>query len=126
MKSQPVFTISRHGDVLVAALNRDVGNFAEAQIVGEMNRLVERLKAAPVAGVVVDFEHAAYFGSTMLEALRLLWTHLRTAGSRLVLCCVSDVGHEILEVAHFDSVWPVSPTREEAIQVASGKADAAP
>lgn len=120
MMPHVIFTISQEGDVLVAALNRDVGNFAEAEIIRDTNRLIERVRSAPVAGVVVDFEQAEYFGSTMLEALRLLWTHLRAAGARLVLCRVSEVGREILQVAHFDTVWPICGTREEAVRVARG------
>jgi anti-anti-sigma regulatory factor len=116
-----IFTVSRQGRVLIAALNRDVGNFAEAEIIRETKRLIDQARSAPVPGVVVDFEHAEYFGSTMLEALRLLWTHLRQTNTRLVLCRVSEVGREILEVAHFDTVWPICATREEAVEVASGE-----
>lgn len=123
MKPQPVFTVTRPDDVLVAALNRDVGNFAEAEILRETNRLIEQFQSSPASGVIVDFEHAEYFGSTMLEALRLLWTHLRKSDARLVLCCVSEVGREILQVAHFDTVWPMCATRDEAVRVASGQAD---
>jgi anti-anti-sigma factor len=123
MKPQSVFTVTRQQDVIVAALNRDVGNFAEAEILRDTNRLIEKLQAVPAAGVVVDFEHAEYFGSTMLEALRLLWTSLRKANASLVLCCMSEVGREILEVAHFDTVWDVYPTRDEAVRAASGQAD---
>jgi anti-anti-sigma factor len=122
MLPQVIFTITQEGDVLVAALNRDVGNFAEAEIIRETNRLIAQVRSSPVAGVVVDFEQAEYFGSTMLEALRLLWTQLRAAGSRLVLCCVSEVGREILQVAHFDTVWPICATRAEAVHEAAAKA----
>jgi anti-anti-sigma regulatory factor len=125
MKPTSVFTVSQHGDVLVAALNRDAGNFAEAEVVRETSRLLERLKTTPVAGVVVDFANADYFGSTMLESLRLLWTRLRGTGARLVLCSLSEVGLEILKVAHFDTVWPICATRDEAIEVARERPDEA-
>lgn len=118
--SPPIYTLTQQGDVLIAALNRDVGNFAEAEILRETKGLIERQKALPVAGVVVDFEHAEYFGSTMLEALRLLWTSLRAANRRLVLCRVSEVGREILQVAHFDTVWPICDSLEAALREVSG------
>ena len=118
--SPPIYTVTQQGDVLIATLNRDVGNFAEAEILRETKGLIERHKASAVTGVVVDFEHAEYFGSTMLEALRLLWTSLRTANRRLVLSRVSDIGREILQVAHFDTVWPICDTLEAALREISG------
>ncbi|MEX0700911.1 MAG: STAS domain-containing protein [Planctomycetales bacterium] len=115
MNADRFFRIEQEGDVLLVGLQRPVGSLADAQIHDEVEILLQKVDAAQPAAVVVDFRHVSYFGSMMLEALRVLWNRLEAHGAKLVLCNVSDVGREILELAKFDTLWPIYPSRAAAL-----------
>jgi anti-sigma B factor antagonist len=57
------------------------------------------------------------------------WKHARERGAGMALCNVSPVGHEILRKSKLNSLWPVFPSREqavEALRAASGEKPAVP
>jgi anti-anti-sigma factor len=73
------------------------------------------MQASAIKRVVVDLGEVSYFGSIMLEALLQLWNGLQDVEGKLALCCVSDVGREILCLAKFDTLWPICSSRSEAL-----------
>ena len=103
------------GDALVVAVHDGVGSFADAEILGEMQGVVAQLREDGARAVVVDFDGVDYFGSSMLEALRLLWNELEPRDGKLALCNLSDVGREIVGISHFDQLWPIYRSRDEAL-----------
>lgn len=109
------FEAEQEGNVLLLCPQHSISSLADADLVGEMNRLCAQLGQSDVTSVVIDFSHVAYFGSLMLEALRMLWNSVHHAGGKMALCNVSPVGREILEIARFDQLWPVCESREAAI-----------
>ncbi len=97
-------------------VRESISSLADTQVLEEMDDVVKRLQSEQTADVIVDLERASYFGSTMLEALRMLWNDVRTRGGRLVLCNISSVGREILEISHFNRIWHLAANRSEALK----------
>ncbi|MBW3540745.1 MAG: ATP-binding protein, partial [Planctomycetes bacterium] len=118
MTAQKLFTVERDGAVLVVVPQHSLGSFVEAELLDHMGQVVDQIERGGIHAVVVDFQHADYFGSSMLEALRQIWNQLRRIDGRLVLCRVSEVGREIIGISHFDTVWTICDTREEALAAA--------
>ena len=117
MNPSRVFRVSTVDGILVVELVGAVSSLAEESITRELDRVREQLRTAGLQSVVIDLGNVAYFGSSMLEAIRLLWTELVPSQRRLVLCNASDVGREILQIAKFDHLWPLVATRDEAFQL---------
>jgi anti-anti-sigma regulatory factor len=65
--------------------------------------------------VLIDLCQTPYFGSALLEALRLIWNRVHAQQGRMVLCNASPVGREILELAKFDHLWPIVDDRDSAL-----------
>jgi hypothetical protein len=49
-----------------------------------------------------------------------LWKRVRGGGGKMAVCNVSETGREILQVTKFDTLWPIGPSRQEALKAVSG------
>lgn len=105
----------REGTALVVSPQSCASTLAEDDFQADFGDVMAQIKQPQVTAVVVDFSDIEYFGSMMLEALRRLAAEVGAAGGPMVLCCVSEVGLEILQVTHFDTLWPIYPTCEAAL-----------
>ena len=94
---------------------RNIGSLAEHDVQREFAALRERITAGAAQHVVMDFSQLSYFGSSMLEGLRSLWTVLRQRDGQLAVCSLSPVGTEILLLAQFDRLFRVRGTVDEAL-----------
>ena len=117
MKSSKVFRVSTVDGVLVIELIDIVSSLADDSITNEFEVVRARLHDDGFEAVVIDLGNVAYFGSSMLEAIRTLWNALAPSHRRLVLCNASEVGREILRVTKFDQTWPLVATRADALQL---------
>ncbi|MCA9116807.1 MAG: STAS domain-containing protein [Planctomycetaceae bacterium] len=115
MLMKKIFSGEFSDDILMITINQNAGSLAEAEIVDSMKQVTDQAARPGLRGAVVDFAHVDYFGSLMLESLRHLWNQLHAQNSRMVLCHVSAIGREILEISHFDRLWPIVSSREEAV-----------
>lgn len=118
-----LYSLDMVGDVAVLTLRGNIGS-----LIGDrgLQPLLKAVLQPGIKGVVVDFEQLGYFGSSVLEALRHIWSELSPRDGRMSLCCVSEIGREILHVARFDTLWPVCATREEALASVRAPAAIAP
>lgn len=103
------------GSVLVVEVVRPVGSLAEEAVMQELDGIVAALAQRTTCKVLIDFKQTAYFGSSLLEGLRLIWTKVEEREGRMVLCNLSPVGKEIVQLAKFDTLWPICETRAEAL-----------
>ena len=120
MKAE-LFQAEQDADILLIRPQHSISSLADADLMGEMDQLCTQLGQSNVKHVVIDFAAVEYFGSVMLEALRLLWNTVHAAQGQLALCNVSPVGREILEIAHFDKLWPVCDSRDAAVRTVRGE-----
>lgn len=103
------------GDIMVLELCSSVSSLADHAILNELDQIREQRRAIGCSKLVVDLAEAPFFGSSLLELIRVLWNDISPQGGRIVICNPSPVGREVLEVAKFDQIWPVLETRDEAI-----------
>jgi anti-anti-sigma factor len=88
---------------------------SEAELYSEWAALERKLHAEGVQHVTIDLGEIPYFGSTVLEWMVLIWKRIRARGGRLVICNCSEMGHDILKAARFDSLWQICDNRAGAI-----------
>lgn len=117
MKPRQLFKTFTVGPVLIVELLGVVSSLADSSVLHELEDVRSDLKKGGHKALVVDLAQAAYFGSSLLEAIRILWNDLSARGGRIAICNASEVGLEVLHVAKFDQIWPVVPSRDEAIKL---------
>jgi anti-anti-sigma regulatory factor len=119
MKTRQLFKTFAVGPVLVVELLGVVSSLADSSVLRELEDVRADLRQGGQTALVVDLGQAAYFGSSLLEAIRILWNDLSARGGRIALCNASEVGREVLQIAKFDHVWPLVDSRDEAIRLVS-------
>ena len=103
------------GDIMVLELCSGISSLADHKILNELDEIREQRRAIGCSKLIIDLAEAPFFGSSLLELIRVLWNDISQEGGRIVICNPSPVGREVLEVAKFDQIWPVLETREEAL-----------
>ncbi len=117
MKEPKLFKTSTVGPVLIVELLGVVSSLADNAVLQELEEVRTELREGKRTALVIDLAAAAYFGSSMLEAIRILWNDLSAVNGHIALCNASEVGREVLEIAKFDKIWPLVNSRSEAIQL---------
>ena len=110
-----LFEAEQEGRVLVLRPRGNVSSLADLDLFGEVDELCTQLRQSEIDRVVIDFERVEYFGSLLLESLRVLWNGIHPHGGKMALYNVSDLGREILAIAHFDTLWPVCASKDDAV-----------
>jgi anti-sigma B factor antagonist len=114
------FATERAGNTLIALPSHGVGSLAGPEFTVDRANLVEEIRDPGVRSVVIDFSNVDYFGSLLLDTLCMAWKHARDCGAGMALCNVSPLGEEILRKAKLHLLWPVFPSREQAVEALSG------
>jgi anti-anti-sigma regulatory factor len=102
------------GDIMVVELQATSGSLPDHSMLNEFEVIRRARRDIGCTKLVFDLAHAQFFGSTLLELIRVLWNDISAAGGKLVLCNPSAFGREVLEIAKFDQVWPLVESREQA------------
>lgn len=119
-----LFHLERGPSAWIVELQAPVGSLQNQIALADWKKLLLQIASGSVPRIIVDFHQVAYFGSALLEMLLALHSELQSHGGTLVLCNLSPVGHEILEVARFNTLWTIYPSRTAALEAAAGPADA--
>ena len=109
------FNVEQTDDVLIISPIGSIGALDAEAIRDEWGEVLSRLGDSAVERVVIDLESLEYFGSIVLELIVVLWKRLSARSGKLAICNVSVVGLEILHAAKFDTIWPIVPSRSEAV-----------
>ena len=102
-------------DVMLLQLRPGVSSLADQNVLNELDGIRKLRREIGCQKLIVDLTEAPFFGSSLLELIRVLWNDVSSCGGRLVLCNPSQVGREVLAVAKFDRVWPITETRDKAL-----------
>ena len=116
MVATRLFHVETENDTLIVTVRGNVGSLADAQITSEFDALLETVQESGARRIVVDLDDQPYIGSIILESLRRLWNLLQAENGKMALCGVSELGAEILQIARFDTLWPICNSRSEAVQ----------
>ena len=107
--------LEQSGESLIVSPLFTFGRFTEGELVGEWNRILQKIDGDEVKHVVVDLGHIPYFGSTLLDWMVQMWRRVQSKGGTLAVCGPSQVGREILTIARFDKLWGIFNTRNDAL-----------
>ena len=107
MITSPLFRVECGPTACILELQTAAGSFRSHEASAELQEVLRQLAGAENPHVVVDFHQVPYFGSSLLETLLSLWSEIHSRGGTLALCNVSPVAREIIEVARFDTLWPI-------------------
>ena len=107
------------GDVLILELGESVGNMSDYSLLNEFEEVRSVRRETGTTKIIFDLAHAQFFGSSLLELVRVLWNDIHPLGGRLVICNPSTFGREVLEIAKFDQLWPLVETRQHALDLLS-------
>ena len=121
VSTSPLFEAECIDGVSILTLRRDCMALYDGNLFKEISDLLDEIRQQKLRGVVIDMQRIARFGSSFLEAMRRIWNVIRSRGGTMALCGVSDLGMEIIQLARFDSVWEIHPSREAAIAGIRGK-----
>jgi len=86
----------------------------ENQMAAEVERIDAEIGQHGVVNLVIDFEHAPYFGSVMLGAMVTLSRRLQAGRGELALCNMSTEAREVLQITRLDTRWPIYASQQEA------------
>jgi anti-anti-sigma factor len=122
--SAGVFDLEVEGETVVVTPTEDLRELEFAEIGVAAEEVLGLLDRGPARNVVVDFRRTDYYGSTALGVFLRLWKRVRSRGRRMAFCNVSAHEEEILRLANLDRLWPVCPSREEALAAVRGPDEA--
>ncbi|MGE0448884.1 MAG: STAS domain-containing protein [Vicinamibacterales bacterium] len=118
---------SDSSDAMVFLMNvttEQVGTIPVVRVSGQLDsstaddfaQQMAAFEQAPGTRLVLDLEQVGYVSSAGLRVLLALFKKLKAGGGGLVLASVHPRVQDILEIAGFTSILPVSPTTPAAIQ----------
>lgn len=109
--------VEQRDSTLVVFVLRNIGCFSHDEFQDEWMDLLARLDDPSIHNVVLDFQRVAYFGSIVLEMTLQLARRLQSRGGRVVLCNLSNIGREIVQLARFDRLWPLAGNLDDACRL---------
>lgn len=123
MAKQPkFFTVTEDNQATIITFN-DIGGLAEDEARDEAriewDQFLEQLTPADCRKLfIVDLSQLNFLGPFILVLMVILWQRLDDQ-PRFAVAGASIYGQATLKLAKFDTIWPLFPTREEAIQTLS-------
>jgi len=121
VKQGKLFLTDKIGRTLLVVPLANISSLAGEHVQPELNTVLAELEEGGAKNVVIDLERLDYFGSVMLAAMHMMWKRVRENDGRMVLCGVSELGKEVLQIARFDTLWTICGRREEALISAAGE-----
>lgn len=116
MTNSGLFDVERDGEVLILVPRTDLRESDYLEIEAGARDLLDLVSAPDVKGLVLDFHRTDYYGSTALGFFLRLWRRVGGRGGRMAFCNLSSNEGEILAVTRLDTLWPVYPSRDEALK----------
>lgn len=116
MTAGTYFLVEECGECFVITLQSNLGSLEVERVRDELAVVHDVLRQSRKYHVVIDLSQMAYFGSTVLEWMLAVWKQVKEHDGRMALCNVSDTGLEILHSARFETLWPIYPTRADAVE----------
>lgn len=110
-----VFEVEQIGPTTIVTPTGNLRELEFDRIEEGAAEVFEALEKGSTKNVVVDLQHANYYGSTALSFFVKLWKRVKTDGGQMVLCGISAQEQEILKATHLDRLWPQCADREAAL-----------
>jgi anti-anti-sigma factor len=114
-KSSDAFTIERHGDVTLIAATPSLETLDASLEEQVADVLLGQVRVRDNPLIVFDLSDVSYFGSMFVAVLLRCWKRVTAQGGNIALSGVSDHARELLRMTSLDMIFPIYPTRREAI-----------
>jgi anti-anti-sigma factor len=111
-----IFEIEQQNDTIVVVPVVNLRELEYRRIEAGAKEILELLDGTGIKNVVLDFGKTDYYGSTALGFFLKLWKRVRRRNGCMAFCNVSDHEQEILQVTNLDHLWPICPSRGEALE----------
>jgi anti-anti-sigma factor len=111
-----VFAVDKDGDTIIAVPVVDLRELDYRLIEEGASQILDLLNGTGMKNVVLDFHKTDYFGSTALAFFTKLWKRVRGQNGRMAFCNVSIHEKEVLKVTGLDHLWPICPSRAQALE----------
>jgi anti-anti-sigma factor len=115
-----IFQLERSDDTIIVVPTVDLRELDYQRIEEGASGILDILDGTGIQNVVLDFYKTDYYGSCALGFFVKLWKRVRGRNGRMVFCNISDHEKEILRVTHLDYLWPICPSRGEALKAVKG------
>jgi anti-anti-sigma factor len=115
-----LFDVELRGETAIVS---PVGNLRELDcldIEAGQKEVLAFLDHTRARNVVLDLSRMDYSGSTALGFFIRLSARVKSGNGRMAVCNVSEHENEIFRLAHLDRLWPILPSKEEALQAVTG------
>ena len=110
------FAVEREGQTLILTPQRNLAELEHSRVEPCIDNVLGLLETAPAKHVVVDLRRTGYFGTSALGLLLRLWKRVRNRQGGMAFFNVSTAALDVLRITQLDQVWPVCPSREEALR----------
>jgi anti-sigma B factor antagonist len=115
MTTDQLIKSEQDGDVTVISFLQGAETINSTIVDQIANRLTAMVRNASDR-VLIDLQQVEFFNSMFVELLVRCWKVAREKqGGQLALCQLRPYCREILEVTNLDTIWPIYPTREAAL-----------
>src|SRR5260221_1969225 len=108
------FSTDTHGDFAIINMEGDLMDRSQAI---PMLEEVEHLILKDCKSFIVSMESTRFLNSTGLNALISVLTKSRKAGGDTFVCCVPAKINELFNITKLNTVFNISPSVEEAVQL---------
>jgi anti-anti-sigma factor len=115
-----IFKIDPVGKALVVTPVADHCGFRYQQLHVEANHLQRKFETRVFDHLVIDLESLSYFGTELIGVIIRLARTVTNIGGRSAICAPSPKMLEVLESMRLTKLWPIFPTRAEALQHVAG------
>ncbi len=114
--SPDAFTIERHGDLTLIAASPSIESIDPEMEQQASKIILNCLRDQDSPLILFDLSDVQYFGSVFLAVLLRCWKTTTSRGGSMALAGVSDHARELLRVTSLDMIFPMYPTRREAME----------
>lgn len=116
MGAEPVMTIDRIGEVLVARLGARYDAFHESEAQMFESELCGAVTETVAPRIVLDLSKTEYFSSATIETLFRVWRKMEAKGNaKMAIAAASPFCSEIVTTARLDDLWPMYPDVDSAV-----------
>jgi anti-anti-sigma factor len=112
-----LFHIECTSQTLIVTVTSDLRECNYPDIEAGAEEILHILDGGKVRNIVLDLQRTDYYGSTALGIFVKLWKRVKERDGHMALCGLSDLEKEILKVTHLYGLWPICPSRQEALKV---------
>ena len=104
-------------DTIVVTPVRNLGELDYRRFYTDVNGVMKLLEQKRACNVVIDFCRTRMFGSDAVYLFLKLRRQVQATRGRIAFCNLSPYAFEILSCMSLERLWPICPTRAEAMRM---------